>query len=1090
MPTPGFLTSLNDEQREAVLHDDGPLSVLAGPGSGKTRVIIHRIARLVAPTDQEGLDVPPEHVLALAFTIKSADEMRTRLAEMVGVGVAERVRLSTCHAFGRRVVKRFGDRLGYPWETQIADSAQRVRLLRDLMAEHDIFEDRAAEGRASLARHADRQIHRFRIEGLSPDRLSAWVQGRRAFIAGDAHGLDALAVDAERVRLDDFEQLARLFAHFEESCRERGWLTLDQFLTLPVRLLEEREEARAILRDESRHIVVDEFQDWSPVQIRLLERLAPPSERTPPDVCVVGDDDQAIYAFRGADDRSFERFERVYPGHRRIALVNNYRSAPPILAVANRVMQGAAPGERFAPDKQLIACARVDGAPRSVDALLVDDDKHAGIAIAAAIRGELRHRPDMPLSRFAVVARTNTEAERAASALEAAGIAAHVRRSATPWDDPGIQDLFAWLRLLAGQADASDARRVLLRPPVSAHNDTLQRWEEQWRRARREAEQPEWLDWVVLTQAEDPAVARFMALRADLSARIASLPACEALWETAIRLSLTDADGLDAPERSARIASLVTAVGFARSRQPRLAPPGDLSALFEYLADLDEKERAALASPGEDRVEQSEDDALPSDAVVCLTAHQAKGLEFDTVFVPRVRPGWGYPLTQNGSDDEPLPKSLTERAPPEMLAEERRVFYVACTRAQRRLVLLAKSKKARDGKSTDYVLELSGGGVPLIDASGSVAKLIEAAGLALPAADDALDGGGVGFFESEVRRLRRHAAETMVSVPASGFRGDLGRAAAGELERIAEKLRALADLREEAPPSATSNAHEEYRQRQESWARRAGALFRPWPAPLRLSYSTIYDWGACPRCCYLKHVHGLKEPAQSRMQVGHAIHTSMEQFVKEWRAAESEGHAGPTLDRLLAIGRERVAALRLSDAESRDTQHQVRAQLIHAHALHAATPDAHVIHIEAMIDVGYTLDGERHTLVAKLDRVDMLADNRFRVVDYKTGEPNKSKLEPKPDDLQFGVYALVLPALLDPEAPEREIQGERAEDPMPVEADAEYWMLTCGKRGQIAMASLRLSKVRDKINKAVREMRAGQYPKGEHCKGLCAIAPE
>ncbi len=1090
MPTPGFLASLNDEQRDAVLHDRGPLAVLAGPGSGKTRVIIHRVARLLAPGEEEGLDVAPESVLALAFTIKSANEMRERLAQMVGVSTAERVQLSTCHAFGRRIVKRFGDRLGYPWETQIADSAQRVRLLRDLIAEHALFEDRAGEGRAAVARFADERIHRFRIEGLSAARVSEWARARADALDRSEPALDETALAAERARLASFEPLARLYGLFEAACRERGWLTLDEYLTLPVRLLEERADARAILRDECRHIVVDEFQDWSPVQIRLLELLAPNSERAPPDLCVVGDDDQAIYAFRGADDRAFERFERAYPNHRRIALVRNYRSAPPILDAANRIMANAPAGSRFAPDKRLSPCAQIEDAPSRVEGIIVDDDAHLGVVIAACVREERQRRPGAPLGAFAVVARTNTDAERAASELEAAGIAAHVRRDPSPMSDPGVQDLFAWLRVLSGEQDAADEKRVLLRPPLGISPDAVRRWEDQWRRERGAGEREAFLVWLVREHAADEGVRGFVALRDALAQPAASPPACEALWSCLLGLSLADLDGLDAHERAQRIAALVAVVRFARSRQDRLAPPGDLRAFFEYIEDLDEKERSAFASPGDERVDQDDVGELPTDSVICLTAHQAKGLEFDTVFVPRVRPGWGYPFTQGRSDAEPLPESLTGRAPPDRAAEERRVFYVACTRAQRRLVLLAKAKKTRDGKSTDYYIELTSGEDAPVREGAHGRELVARGGLALPTEEEGLEDRGRGFFEGEVRRLRRQSAEAMVSVPSSGLTVERARSAAGALEDVASRLRALADLRESVAGASPGAHHEEYRRRLDAWSRRSASLYRPWPGPVRLSYSVIYDWQSCPRCCYLKHVMGLKEPAQPQLKLGHAIHATLEQYLQETRAAESEGRAIPARDRLLALGRERVHAFALSDADARDLRRQVDALLAHAHALHAESPDAQTLHVEAHVEAAYLLDGARHALVAKIDRVDQLADNRFRVIDYKTGEPAKSKLEPKPDDLQFCVYALVLPALLDPGEEGREIHADRDDDAVPFEGDAEYWMLVTGQRGVIGLSALRPGKVRAKINETIRDMLAGRYKLGPKCRGLCAIAPE
>ncbi|PKN43888.1 MAG: hypothetical protein CVU59_13085, partial [Deltaproteobacteria bacterium HGW-Deltaproteobacteria-17] len=313
------MDALNEAQRRAALHDSGPLIVLAGPGTGKTRVIIARLRRLL----DQGTE--PESLLALTFSRKAAEEIRLRLAESVGPTVADRIHASTFHGFGYSLLTRFGDMLGLPRERDIIDSAQSRRLLRALIHDHALLRELAPSGPdapvAAFREFLSRCRRAARTSADAQTFADTWARRLR----DDAYSLTDEARQAESFKHRLFADCARLMTLYERACLRRGALSYDDCLTLPLRLLDEHPVVGAILRQEIRRIVVDEFQDIDRGQIELLQRLAPPRSREC-DLCVVGDDAQAIYGFRGAEPRSFARFAELWPGAATIALGVNYRS--------------------------------------------------------------------------------------------------------------------------------------------------------------------------------------------------------------------------------------------------------------------------------------------------------------------------------------------------------------------------------------------------------------------------------------------------------------------------------------------------------------------------------------------------------------------------------------------------------------------------------------------------------------------------------------------------------------------------------------------------------------------------------------------
>src|SRR6266545_2630339 len=390
-----LLSDLNDPQREAVLHGAGPLLVLAGAGSGKTRVIVHRIARLVA---EEG--IVPWRILAVTFTNKAAGEMRERLAALLGPSAVE-LWVQTFHAFGARFLRREAARAGLSQSFPIYDDDDQLRLVKGILAE-----------------------------------LGA----------------------------DDVEgQLAReVYRRYEAALARAGAADFGDLLLRPVRLLEEDEALRARWAGRFEHLLVDEFQDTNPVQYRLLRVLA----GSRGNVCVVGDDDQAIYRWRGANVENILGFDADFPGTRVVKLERNYRSTRNVLDAAHAVISRAARRR----EKRLWTEAE----PGEPLALVVGQDEHdEAERIARAVAHE-RARGTAG-DEIAVLYRTNAQSRPIEAALRAARIPYVIVRGTSFYERAEVKDAAAYLRLALEPRSDLDLERIVNKPPRGVGERTVER---------------------------------------------------------------------------------------------------------------------------------------------------------------------------------------------------------------------------------------------------------------------------------------------------------------------------------------------------------------------------------------------------------------------------------------------------------------------------------------------------------------------------------------------------------------------------------------------------------------------------------------
>lgn len=1128
-----LLDGMNEAQRRAVTHEGGPLVVLAGPGTGKTRVITSRVAHMIL-----NRGVAPESVLALTYSNKAAGELRERLVRLIGASAADRVQASTFHGFGHRLLRRFGDALDLPPVRSgdgsrglgMIDTPQRRRLLRRIVRERGLFVHARAGGLDVIADRIAGMIDALTDGGVDPDRAklfaAGWGAGLDRGVDTLGRALDARGLEAQREHREMFIDTVAAWEHYEAACRARGLFSFGDLLALPIRLLARDRRVAAIVRDECRHIVVDELQDDNAAQIELLRQLAPPQPppdsggATGPDLAVVGDDDQSIYGFRGADDRVFERFARIWTRYTQIELSENHRSTPAIIALGASVISRAV--DRFAPEKRTVfpvgkaIPARAD-APEP-ELIAVAEETLDGEVIAAMIAHDRKSKgPDAPAWKTsAVVGRGHGDLRRIAQALRLEGIPVRLQKSASLRDEPGVVDVLAWAGLLARESDGSHLRHVLLRPPVSATLDEVRAWETAYRSAatRHEAGKAGAPDpgpiarWLLSGNADHPAVQRLAAIDGPLRALTPDSNAAEMIVQIVLRTGLAHANLLPPGEHADRVRSLVRLITFARDRQTRLEEPGDLAAFLDYLDDLPDKEF------GESQDDPDPDEGAPEDGVVLVTAHASKGLEFDTVYVPRVNPGWGYPQTSGSDDGAELPPGLVE-GPPEArsskerrLAEERRLFYVACTRAKRRLVLFTKRTKA-PSSSVHFAQELVNDpalGARLIRSDGE--DVLRRCGRS--ATDEGADGelaimvGRAAWSEgaADARRgARAEAAAALSGADRADITTDDLRAIARSIARSTRRIASIAHAERHAvPPAWLVPGDDPVIDRLLATLPGVGTpSIRPTPtttsrisdwakppqAPLTLSYSYLKSYIDCPRCFYLRHVLDLRDPPGPAQSLGSAAHQALERYSKSARESDSVGGPVPTMADLIAMGREAYFE-QLPEGVPVDPAQveQLVAQLTLCHQ-RLIDPAAHVLEVEQSLKIPYRrnaqpADEATHELTGRADRVDQirLADGTvgFRLIDYKTGMPTKALLEPPTDDLQLGIYALVLDQFLG-----------GGEGGAPIRGFAEYWVLAAGQAGRIGLDELRRDKVRAKIDKAIGGILSGDFERGKSCRGACDI---
>ncbi|HEX5725010.1 MAG TPA: UvrD-helicase domain-containing protein, partial [Longimicrobiaceae bacterium] len=434
-PVPHHLRALNPEQLQAALATEGPVLVLAGAGSGKTRTLVYRIAHLV----RRGTD--PRTIVAVTFTNRAAAEMRERVARVVG-REAKGVLLSTFHSLGARILREAGAELGLPRDFSIYATADQLSAVRRIVAE---------EVRVSATTGDDTYDVKRVLAQISDwkNRLVPPAEAAREVAAGRVRD----------TRADDYAVLAAdVYPRYEQALRAAGACDFDDLLLLPVRLLRESEGARARCWKRWHYLLVDEYQDTNGAQLELARLLAGPRQN----LCVVGDDDQSIYAWRGADVRNILEFERHYPGARVVVLEENYRSTQRILEAANGVI-----AHNAARRPKRLRTANGPGPKLDYWELAGEGAKPAEEEEAEMVAREIgirRWHEQLAWGDFAVLYRTNLQSRPLEEALRAANVPYRVLGGTSFFERKEIADAAAYLRVVLNPRDEVALRRIVNYP--------------------------------------------------------------------------------------------------------------------------------------------------------------------------------------------------------------------------------------------------------------------------------------------------------------------------------------------------------------------------------------------------------------------------------------------------------------------------------------------------------------------------------------------------------------------------------------------------------------------------------------------------
>jgi DNA helicase-2/ATP-dependent DNA helicase PcrA len=698
-----LLDGLNPEQLRAVTHGEGPLLVVAGAGTGKTQVITRRIAWLIATRRAR-----PSEILALTFTDKAAEEMQVRVDQLVPYGYAD-TSIGTFHALGDRLIREFALELGLPTDVRVLSRPEVVIFLREHLFEFELDEYRPLGDPTRFLGALATLFSRCKDEDIVPadylahaDRLlaeagavgaaAAAVDGGEA--GGSREAAAALAEDARRQG-----ELARAYARYQELLARNAFVDFGDQVSLALRLLRDSPAARDAVRRRFRYVLVDEFQDTNRAQAELVAIVADRHRN----VTVVGDDDQSIYKFRGAAISNILDFQDRYRRSRVVALRRNYRSRAPILDAAHRLIRFNDPDRlevRSGISKRLSAERRhPDARPVRLEAFASGSEEADWIAteIARRIAAGARARD------HAVLVRTNAAADPVLRSLNMAGVPWRFSGTSGLYARPEIRLLLAFLRAISDLSSSVDVYALAASEVYGLGGVDLTAIVNTARRRNRSVfDVLEELDRqpgiLRVEPATRTAVARLVADLRRYAALAHERPGGEVLYaflrETGLLARLAATESVAAEEALQNIARFFEIV---RSQSALLA---DDRALFVA------RHLQTLIEAGDDPPTAEIDPE--ADAVAVLTVHKAKGLEFDVVFLPglvadrfpaRARP-----------DTLGVPLELVRETLPEgdvALQEERRLFYVAMTRARDELILshAADYGGARARRVSPFVLE-------------------------------------------------------------------------------------------------------------------------------------------------------------------------------------------------------------------------------------------------------------------------------------------------------------------------------------------------------------------------------------------------
>jgi DNA helicase II / ATP-dependent DNA helicase PcrA len=899
---------LNSQQSAAVAHGDGPMLVVAGAGTGKTRVITERIRRLL----EDDPDLAGDNILGLTFTDKAAGEMKHRVVKAAGER-AEKVWLGTFHSFCLEKILQ----AAHP-EIQPLDDIDHGILLRRNIGELNLQIFRRLAEPAEFLRDFVAFFSRCQDELVTPDDYDRYVEELARVFEACKGALDEDARGVAEEKVARQRELARVYRTSERLLRERNLYTFGAQLLQSVQLLKQDAALLGRLREQYRYIVVDEFQDTNIAQLELLSLLA--GKRG--NILAVGDDDQAIYRFRGASFASFtiflDRFCGVTgklaeagPGRFLISLSQNYRATRRILRVAGETI---AVNEKspLLPPKQLTTENSEGDKVRVVEFANFEEEAHW---VAADI--ERLHAAGAAWRDFAVLYRKHSHRENLVAALRRRGIPFVIRKFSI-LSNTLVRDLLAWMRLVAVPTDNISCARVIAAPYWGLEPRDLVRLTE---RADKNHRRPLW-DEVAAAQQESQAGASNIWRRevhlTELVETFNRLRQCarektapEFLQDVMTTLCVASAMNEEDRPYVERLTAFV-------KEWERKSEGKQLRDFIEYLGYFYEL-------GGDITIEEQPFD----DAVQLMTVHGAKGLEFTHVYILRLSK-YDFPSSPRRPKFEFPSELMKEEQPKEdfHIQEERRLFYVALTRAKRHLTLSTIVNRRKKPS---------------------------------PFLDDFLRNGtiqrrDVNQFEPKVSVLPPEELPATATVSAPTESASLQ----GQLFSLIELPRAYS--------------------RVALWAK---SFHPPRPEPLQLSSSAITTYEQCPMKYLFRHVWGIRGGPRPETTFGNVMHSTIREFVSAYR----KGGKVSLEDLWMIYDREWSSAGFPDDYHEEEYRRAGREQLEVFHRRYTAAPPE-ALHQEKGFELPLPDDV---VVTGRIDQINRMADGGIEIVDYKTGKPRSEK---------------------------------------------------------------------------------------------------
>lgn len=630
-----YINDLNDSQRAAVLYNDGPLLVIAGAGSGKTRVLTYKIAYLLEH------DYQPWNILALTFTNKAAKEMKERIARQVGIGKASQLWMGTFHSMFARILRIEADVLGFPKDFTIYDAADQKSLIRSLLKEMQLDEKTYRPGLVQS------RISNAKNHLVTP---AAYANNRELYEADQAARIPAIR---------------DIYKKYWDRCRQSAVMDFDDLLLYTFLLFRDHTDVLAKYRTHFNYILVDEYQDTNLAQHTIVRQLG--SEHN--HVCVVGDDAQSIYSFRGADIDNILTFTKAWPGARIFKLEQNYRSTQTIVSAANSLIEKNArqiPKEVYSEKEK----------GESLGVFKAYSDVEEGEIVANKMQA-LRRREKYAWADFAILYRTNAQSRIFEEALRKRAIPYRIYGGLSFYQRKEIKDVVAYFRLTVNPNDEEALKRVINYPARGIGSTTVGR-------ILQTADAHNVSLWNVLCAPEQfdlslnrGTVGKLQAFRTLIeecttlaTTQTAYEAGTEIIRRTGIIAEVCQDNSPENLSRKENIEELTN--GLSDFCNQRLEEGNPHTGLADFLAEV------SLLT------DQDTDEDGNQDKVTLMTVHSAKGLEFRNVFVV-------------GLEENLFPSAMSGDSP-YALEEERRLFYVAITRAEEHCYLSYAKSRIRFGK--------------------------------------------------------------------------------------------------------------------------------------------------------------------------------------------------------------------------------------------------------------------------------------------------------------------------------------------------------------------------------------------------------